>query len=153
MNQMSLDALAQFLIIAKRNTYAAQQGMVAPSRLASHDLAYEQGPFSYLDSYVGSRDFSGQEVVYYQSIPRWSMNYYGRMIEDDLPPGFIETLREALCLVTAGAPYRGIPIHHRGRYTYRCTSEGDMEWFQGEESIELDGRCIYELRFHGGRVE
>lgn len=152
MRQMSLDALAQFLIIAKRNTYAAQQGMVEPSRLASHDLAFEQAPFSYLDSYVGSRDFSGQEVVYYQSIPRWSMNYYGRMLEDDLPPGFIETLREALSHVTAEAPYRGIPIHQRGRYTYRCTSEGDMEWFQGEESIELDGRCIYELRFHGGSV-
>lgn len=152
MESMSITALKQFLVTAKQHTYAAQEGMVASSRLESHDLAYDQDDFHYHDSYVGTRDFSGEEVVYCQGKPVWSMNYCGRMLEDRLPPGFIETLREALCLVPQDAPYRGVATYHRGPYSYRCSSQGDVSWFHGEESIELEGACVYELRFHGGLV-
>ncbi len=146
------DELARFLVEAKRNTYASQMGKTASSRKGSKDLAYEKGGYRYLDSYFGEKDFSGQEVVYLDGVPVWSMNYYGRMTRDEVPPGFIETLREALRAVEEARPYRGSAEHVRGDYTYHCRSDGTVLSFQGRESIELEGREVYDLLFHGGQI-
>jgi len=144
--------LARFLVEAKRNTYAAQMGKISSSRKGSKDLGYGKGGYYYLDSYFGEKDFSGQEVVYLDDVPIWSMNYYGRMARDDVPPGFIETLREALLGVEEASPYRGCGRHTRGEYAYRCRSDGTVLSFQGRESIELTGQEVYHLLFHGGQI-
>ncbi len=144
--------LARFLVEAKRKTYAAQQGKVEPSRKGSKDLAFQSGDYVYLDSYFGEKDFSGQEVVYFRGTPTWSMNYYGRMLQDEVPPGFIETLRAALMRVEADRPFRGCRSYTEGRYSYSCSSEGTPASFSGHESIMLDGNAVYRLDFHGGQI-
>lgn len=35
------------------------------------------------DSYVGESNFSGQEVVYHQRTPVWSMTYFGYILDPD----------------------------------------------------------------------
>jgi hypothetical protein len=144
--------LVRFLVEAKRATYASQGGKVASPRKGAKDLAYQAGRYSYVDSYFGERDFSGQEVVYRDGDPFWSMNYYGWMLRDQIPVGFIETLREALLMVAEDRPYRGSPRYRRGSYEYTCRSEGTIDSFDGQESITYDGQEVYRLRFHGGRV-
>jgi hypothetical protein len=108
---MNLVELADFLVEAKVNTYAAQRGKVESSRKGSCDWAYGNGRYYYLDSYVGEIDFSGEEIVYLEERPIWSMNYYGKMLRDDAPEGFIETLREALLKIGREEPYRGCRYH------------------------------------------
>jgi hypothetical protein len=151
---MTADAgeLAGFLVEAKRNTYASRMGKTAPSRKASKDLGFARGKFRYLDSYFGERDFSGQEVVYYDETPIWSMNYYGRMASDEVPPGFIETLREALLKVEESRPFRGCGMYARGEYTYHCGSDGTLLFFHGQERIEHARQEVYRLYFHGGQI-
>jgi hypothetical protein len=39
-----------------------------------------------------------------------TMNYYGAMLADGLPEGFIETLREALLRVSPWSPIAAAPI-------------------------------------------
>jgi hypothetical protein len=144
--------LGLFLVEAKRNTYASEKGSVAPSRKGAKDLAYQKNGFSYVDSYFGEKDFAGEEVVYSMDIPIWSMNYYGRMLQDDVPVGFIETLREALLKVEVRAPYRGCGHLRRGDYDYYCHSEGNLRAFSGHEYIEYRQKEVYRLSFHGGQV-
>ncbi|MBN1696741.1 MAG: hypothetical protein JW881_04445 [Spirochaetales bacterium] len=144
--------LGSFLVKAKINTYAAQKGHVSPSRRASKDMAYTEGDYYYLDSYFGERDFSGQEIVYFRDKPVWCMNYYGTMLKEDPPPGFIETLREALLKVTVAAPFRGPEEYRRGTYIYRCSHEGTVSFFKGTEDIRYDGEEVYRLYFHGGDI-
>ena len=106
----------------------------------------------YLDSYFGSRDFSGEEIVYRLGEPVWSMNYFGKMLRDGLPEGFIETLREALALLPSEEPYRGCRRYERGPYLYEMEVEGPPGFYHGQEWISLEGEPVYRLYFHGGEV-
>jgi hypothetical protein len=149
---MNKTELAKFLVEAKKNTYATQKGKVNSSRKASKDLAYRKGDYFYLDSYFGRKDFSGEEIVYHKEIPIWGMNYYGKMFEDDLPEGFIETLREALVKVELKEPYRGCREYKRGEYLYSCDVDGSIDFYHGYEKIDYKGREVYRLYFHGGFI-
>ncbi len=148
-----MNNLRKFLVNAKRNTYATQKGEVPSSRKSSKDLAFVENDYYYLDSYFGEKDFSGEEIVYYKELPVWSMNYYGKLIKENLPEGFIETLREALQKVLEEKPFRGPEEYIRGRYKYRCSNEGDIDFFNGIESICYNNEEVYRLYFHGGYIK
>jgi Domain of unknown function (DUF5680) len=152
MTNFNENRLASFLVDAKRNTYASQRGKTSSSRIESHDLEYRNDGYFYLDSYFGEKDFSGQEIVYFTDKPIWSMNYYGRMLQDEVPQGFIETLRGALMRVEAERPFRGCNTYSEGKYFYSCTSEGSILSFAGQESIKYDGKEVCQLNFHGGQI-
>lgn len=147
------EKLNQFLLRAKRATYAAGTGDSAPSRPASHDLPYQEGNMFYLDTYLGGFKFIGEEAVWVDGSPVWSMNYYGWMTVDEIPEGFSPFLKETLLNVPAEAPYRGPATHHKGEFAYACTWDGTPECFYGREAISLRGDVIYELLFHGGEVK
>lgn len=67
--------LKQFIVEAKSQTYVSGGEVSPSSRLAAHDLHYENGEWTYLDSYFGGTDFVGQEVVWHKGQPVWSMCY------------------------------------------------------------------------------
>jgi hypothetical protein len=138
-----------FLIEAKRKTYAAGGPPTGSCRRASKDLGYISGEYEYLDSYFGAAGFLGEEVVYLRGIPIWGMNYYGKTIAD-VDVG--EILHAALMEPPREAPYRGPRSLTLGDREYRCSWEGEPESFFGEEEILRAGRRIYFLRFHGGSL-
>lgn len=147
---VNLHELNYFLVEAKKNTYAAKKGKIASSRLGSHDYFYQNEKYSYLDSYVGTSKFSGEEVVYENEIAIWSMNYYGRVIGNVFDGDF---LKEALKHVTLEQPYRGPESFHQGDYYYHNCVEGSMECFHGKEEIFYQDIKIYECYYHGGVLE
>ena len=73
--------------------YANKTNKVNSSRKESHDYSYQENNYTYLDSFFGAENFSGQEIVYKDEKPCWSMNYYGRVIEENFNGDF---LKEAL---------------------------------------------------------
>ena len=81
---MDNQALYDFIVRAKTATYVGSGEHAPACRPGSHDLKFEEVDWSYLDSYFGGRDFIGEEVVYYQGIPAWAMNYYGSILRADL---------------------------------------------------------------------
>jgi hypothetical protein len=145
--------LIDFLVAAKRNTYAAGKGAVIPSRAGAKDLEYTAGGFRYLDSYFGGKRFSGQEIVYKNGAPVWSMNYFGVLMPDQAPAGFSETLHEALLRVDRQAPFRGPDRYDNGSCRYECKHSGAIDFFQGTELIFHESSEVYRLFFHGGKVE
>jgi hypothetical protein len=141
-----------FLIRAKQATYASGISPSASSRTGSHDLPYAEGEYAYLDTYLGGFKFVGEEAVWKAGKPVWGMNYYGWMVSTSIPVGFSEFLKKALRHVPEDAPYRGPEEYSEGDFKYGCGSEGDLTRFSGEEWIELNGKVIYELVFHGGEI-
>jgi hypothetical protein len=142
-----------FLLKAKKSTYAAGEGgKVASSRQASHDLAYREGEWTYLDTYLGGFAFIGEEAVWRQEKPVWGMNYYGTMTVETIPEGFSQFLKRALLHVPPEAPYRGPAAFQEGDFTYTCYWSGGLDRFRGEETISLNGQLIYRLDFHGGII-
>ena len=142
--------IVDFLIRAKRATYAGKGAETASSRIKSHDLVYREDDLMYYDTYLGGEKFAGEEALWIADVPYWSMNYVGRVTGS---PFSGDLLKEALLHVPEDAPYRGPAQYEKGDYTYSCSVEGEFDWFQGKESITYQGRLIYECYFHGGMIK
>ncbi|MGL1891234.1 MAG: DUF5680 domain-containing protein [Spirochaetaceae bacterium] len=147
----SVDSLdvREFLCRAKINTYAGKGAEVSSSRVKSHDLQYSEDELLYLDTYLGSTKFTGEEAVWVSSTPVWAMNYTGRVIGDSFSGDF---LKECLSMVIPENPFRGPELYSSGDYTYCCKTIGDFSWFSGTEEIYFRGIKVYECLFHGGAV-
>ena len=52
----------EFLIKAKRKTYAGKGSETVSSREKSHDLVYRENNFMYYDTYLGGEKFAGEEA-------------------------------------------------------------------------------------------
>ncbi len=151
--KLDIKELKEFLVEAKKNTYAGDGQAVEPSRPGSKDLPYRKGDYYYLDSYLGSINFIGEEAVWHRDTPVWGMNYYGEMLVENIPDGFTKCLKEALQNLSFEASYRGPERYQLNGYRYECSWEGDIDSFFGEEFIYLDEKMIYRLRFHGGYLK
>lgn len=138
-----------FLIRAKKETYAGKGAQIAPSRPNSHDLQYSEGSLKYIDTYLGGSKFGGEEALWNENIPFWSMNYIGRVIGDNFSGDF---LKEVLLNVPEELPFRGPSEYIKNDYSYFCKINGDFHWFNGHEEIYYKKEKIYECIFHGGDI-
>lgn len=144
------EIIIDFLCRAKKSTYAGGGTECKSSRPKSHDLKYVEGNLKYIDTYLGGERFSGEEGLWQDDIPFWSMNYTGRVLDERFSGSF---LKEALSLVTEDNPYRGPIIYQNGQYKYHCIIKGEFKWFQGYEEIYFDDIKVYECYFHGGSIK
>ncbi|MCA9959052.1 MAG: DUF5680 domain-containing protein [Chloroflexota bacterium] len=151
---VSLTELNQFIVQAKAATYVGNGRNATACRIGSHDLKYQNGDFSYLDSYFGGTDFIGQEVVYYKDEPVWAMNYYGKIIEPETITA-AETgqiIKNSLSKMYEEGRFLGGFVHSVNGDTYADLSEGDVVSFTGKEWIARNGTRVYELVYHGGVI-
>ena len=144
-----LDELIRFRLEANVNTYAAFMNEVESSRLDSHDFRYDNGKYTYYDTYVGGERFAGEEAIWKEGTALYAMNYMGRVLSDGFSGNF---LKEALRAADTKMPYRGPEIYQSGEYVYKCKVTGDFSWFQGCEEIYKGDNKVYECVFHGGLV-
>ncbi len=151
---LDLQALHQFAIKAKKACYVGNGQPVSPSRLASHDLAFADGEWSYRDSYFGGTDFLGQEVIWFGSEATWVMNYYGFILRPDLitPTQAGDTLKQALSSPDSQARLLDNLSFDGPHGRYTITSKGYIDHFSGQESISVNGVITYVLDYHGGLV-
>lgn len=150
-----LQQLGSFIVRAKAATYVGDGEKTTACRMGSHDLKFEDGAFSYLDSYFGGEDFIGQEVVYYQGEPLWAMNYYGRIIDAQKITAAEagQIIKKSLSRLYAEGRFLGGFEHVVAGSTYVDTNQGDLESFRGKEWITRANSRVYELVYHGGRIK
>lgn len=142
--------IIEFLIRAKKAAYAGKGPESASSRPASHDLQYSEGDLLYIDTYLGGEKFAGEEAIWKDGQPVWSMNYCGRVIAEGFSGDF---LREALANVPFDKPYRGPDEYRNGGYLYKSSVTGDPHWYNGFEEIYNGSVKVYECMYHGGDVK
>ena len=85
-----LDELIAFRLEANVNTYAAFMNEVEGSRLTSHDFRYDNGKYTYYDTYVGGEEFAGEEAVWKDGVAVYAMNYMGRVLSDGFSGNFLK---------------------------------------------------------------
>ena len=149
-HKIEISERACFLVKAKKATYANKTNKVNSSRKESHDYSYQENNYTYLDSFFGAENFSGQEIVYKDGKPCWSMNYYGRVIEENFNGDF---LKEALLQVDEELPFRGPLFYQKGEYLYLLRIQGKIDFFQGVEEIYYQTYKVYEGFIQGGIVK
>ena len=149
--EYNANKIIQFLILAKKNTYAGHGSEEQVStRPKSHDLVYNKGKFKYIDTYLGGEQFIGEEAVFIDDEPIWAMNYNGIEINDKFSSNF---LKKALSTVNAEMPYRGQNKYQDGDYTYICETNGNFEYFNGKEIIYFQNEKVFECNFSGGIIK
>jgi hypothetical protein len=151
---IDIDELATFIVRAKAATYVGDGQHETPCRSGSHDLRFSNGEWVYLDSYFGGTDFIGEEVVYFAGKPVWAMNYYGRILRDDLltAPQAGQMIKTSLSLMYREGRFLGGFEHIENDLTYIDTSEGNAASFYGREFIRREQQIAYELLYHGGLI-
>jgi hypothetical protein len=155
MNHVQPQALHDFIVRAKQATYVGSGQKLLPYRLGSHDLQFTEGDWAYHDSYLGDRDFIGQEVVYYRSQVVWGMNYFGRILQPDRISAAEagQVIKASLSRMYREGRFLGGFEYTLENFKYVDTSQGDVQFFQGQEWIERDGNKVYELIYHGGVIQ
>jgi len=152
---MDLNQLSQFLVQAKINTYAnsAENGGIAFTS-GRKMFEFEQDAFRYNDIYSGFKNFSGQETVFYLGKLGWQMNYEGEVLDAKLDPHQVyDFLKKALRQVTLVKPFRGPNHFVEGNFEYINKSEGDLNKFQGKETIYFHNQEVYHLHYYGGEIK
>ncbi|MFN2130515.1 MAG: DUF5680 domain-containing protein [Anaerolineae bacterium] len=154
MEDAQLEQLHRFIVEAKAATYVGDGSRSAPYRPGAHELQYQQGTFSYVDSYFGGTDFVGQEVVYHEGQPVWAMNYYGHILrpEQITAAEAGQMIKESLSRMYAQGRFLGGFQHVAGELTYVDSSGGDLTSFIGHEWIVRGCERVYELMYHGGLI-
>jgi len=153
-----IQGLQKFLVQAKKQAYANENAKKSASpRPGSEDYHYENGKWVYHDTYFGGKKFLGEEVAYRDGRPKWGMNYYGFVLDDDLAEETVDkVLRPALMKVGEDAdvlPVRGPREFASGEWKYSFAAEGDLTNFTGLEEISKNGEVVYRLYCHGGFIE
>lgn len=150
--------LIQFLLTAKKQTYASQgdEFSLTPLLTDTKQLEYQQGDFSYRDIYAGQLFFVGQEIVYNNNQAVWSMAYSGGILDNvtdqkNVYPiyGF---LRKCLSEVDYDSPFRGPALLVDKDYTYENSVVGHFDAFHGVEKIYHSKSLVYQLNYSGGRI-
>ena len=151
---MDIALLNDIVVKAKAATYVGGGVKSGSSRTGSHDLAWEEGEWRYLDSYFGGTDFIGQEVIWYRGTPLWAMNYYGYVtlpaLIDAQRAG--ETIKAALSAMYATGRFLGGFEWSGPHGVYLDRSTGDVSHFRGRETIMVCGQQAYALDYCGGLV-
>lgn len=148
--------MRDFLIEAKRHTYAAQgdDASVVPLLPRSRQLEYGNESLLYRDVYFGMAYFVGLETVYQKGQPYWSMSYAGGVDQAvtamDEVRSIYAFLRAALRQVSAEYIFRGPSNFRDGDYDYENSFDGNFETFRGSEVIRQTGRIVYTLSYSGG---
>jgi len=154
METINLKELADFLNKANKHTYAADDEKVEPTRLRSHDLEYQKGDLVYHDTYFGTGNFIGEEIVYKKEVPVWGANYFGFILDSRYTPKQIyDFLKKALMQEYNDLiPVRGPKMFRNGDWAYQNSADGKLDNFSGKEEILFNNKIIYRCLYHGGLV-
>lgn len=152
-----MNNIKEFLIEAKKQTYANENiEKVNNSRLNSKDYEYKKDNMIYHDTYFGGTNFIGEEVVYINNETYWGMNYYGVTLDNTLGEEAMDkALRPALMMVGKDniIPVRGPKEFINCEYKYTFEVEGNLDCFNGVETIYKSDKKIYELKCNGGLIK
>lgn len=145
--------LIEFLIKAKVSTYAdGIKYKVLSTKPNSIDYHYEEDNFIYHDTYLGSKEFYGEEIVLFDNKPIWHMEYKGGVLNDESIDVYAKVLKPALKNVDKKLPLRGSQEFCIDDYKYTFEINGTLNRFEGKERIYKKDKLVYELICHGGKL-
>ncbi len=127
-------------------TYAGSGPRVASERGGFQELVFEEGDWSYRDSYTGDIRSRGQEIIRYRGDPVWAQSYgggmEGRFARDrDLSGRNMAFLKTALSSGDKRTRFqpRGPRELVHGDWRYAAEWVGDIVEFRGAEEIHHQG--------------
>ncbi len=152
---MKIEKLKQFLVQAKKNTYASGgENKADVFSGGRRKYTYKQDDFEYIDIYKGHEEFVGKEEVKQADQLVWQMEYRGKILSEKISADDIyKFLRKALKMVSGDSLFRGPENFTEGNYKYINNTKGDIEDFSGIEKIFYKDELVYELSYKGMMIK
>src|SRR3989338_1145695 len=149
-----LEELADFIVEANGNTWAADGNEIAAERKGYKELEYQRGEWRLRDSYTGYFRAPGMTTIYFKEKPSWTMAYGGtgqlEGYEEIVQPTFT-FLKQALMCVSPQMPLRGPEEFVVDDWTYKFKLvRGDITDFLGEEVITKKDSKVFTQTVMGG---
>lgn len=149
--------LAEFIVEANRETWAADKGKVEPTRPGFKRHVYERGDWKLDDEYTGHFKAPGMTTVFYKDIPVWVMQYGGGGMQKGYEERSKEAyafLRKALMRVTLELPFRGPEEYSEDGWRYVLKLKlRSIKNFEGFEQIYTpSGVWIFDQTIMGGII-
>ncbi len=143
--------LKKTIIDGRKHGFAGSGAPVDNPRLrGSTEYEYQKGDWAYQDIYFSGKDnFIGQEVVYYNLKPIWSMVYMGDNIFDEEETDF---LKYALMYLSEKVRFGGQGEVNRKGLAYKDSGEGSFEKFFGQEVVTKRNGKICKINYRGGLI-
>ncbi len=151
---MDTDSLRKFLIESNKAGYFSgeeKKWIKEPNN--STTIPYVRGPWRAHDNFFGGEPYGGRLVIFYENKPVWIMVYYGYIAKEEDTNPIYSVLRNALMKMPDDIPLRGPSEYKEGNLIYTNRSEGNLEQFSGEESINRDNKKLYKSNYRGGLVD
>jgi hypothetical protein len=154
---LNLNTLKEFLYNANENGYAGAGQKILPERPGYDEIEYQEGDWYFRDSYAGHYFAPGQETVYFQNEPVWSMAYSGGMKpawhhKDEFTKETIVFLKQALLAMEKSKPFRGPAVLKQDDWQYVSHIKGDVKDFIGNEKIFYKNELVFEQNYIGGVI-
>lgn len=155
MINMDVAKLRQFLVNAKKNTYAS--GGESGTRTlfdGAKEYIFESGNLKYVDRYRGHEKFNGEENVFENNKIIWRMKYDGKILSNKIPADDIYSfLKIALKKIPSDKPFRGPKKLIDKEFKYINNIKGNIEEFSGKEKIFYRNELIYNLVYNGKIIQ
>ncbi len=155
----NLQDLEKFLGKTLSQTYATGENkIITPERPGFEEYGLTEGDWSYRDSYFGGSISWGQESVFYQGVPAWSLIYGGGMLKElwddkELEKLTFGVMKKALIHSRNGKDEflpRGPRCFRDDTSVYIAEWEGDITWFRGQEKVFVQDKLVHIYDFAGG---
>lgn len=151
------DQIFAFINRAGKATYAGDGAEVEnPERPGFKELEYEEGEWTYRDSYTGYYRSRGMEVVRFKREPVWTSLYGGGMIagKEDLADKTFSFLKKAMSADEENfLSFRGPHELEDSEWRYNYKQNGDVFEFHGYEEIYFKGELVFFHRILGGVID
>lgn len=154
-SMLDKDRLCEFLVEAKKSTYAAGSSRPEKSEKDfSTTLTFRDWNWKYHDNYFGWEPYGGREVVFFKGQPVYIMTYYWAVNSDVSDLKMIYSfLQEALRLIQLENPFRGPSEYKKDTLAYINNFTWEIDNFSGEEKIFLGWKEVYRAKYIGGFVD
>lgn len=141
-----------FLIKARQSTYAA--GMKPEIINDGNTYVIKGGNLEYRDTYFDQhRYFQGQELIFQDGKPIWSMSYRGAATEDMEPGKVFDVLQKFIKEYADKVRFGENFETEENGFRYKCIANGEINEFKGREEIYQNGKLAHWMDYFGGIIK
>lgn len=142
----------KFLIKARQSTYAS--GMKPEVINKGNTYIIKSDNLEYRDTYFDQHQFfQGQEVLFENNKPVWSMSYRGAATENAEPGEVFDILQKFIKVYAEKVRFGNNFQKNEGEFKYSCQASGDLAEFAGREEIYQRGKLAHWMNYFGGEIK
>lgn len=144
--------ILNFLIDSRPKTYASGKEAEIANGFKAYSI--KKGDLEYRDAYTDQdRFFQGQEVIFQNGKPIWSMSYRGAAEVGADTKEVFRFLQKILREHSDEVRLPGKKKYQNGKWQYEDNCGGSIDEFFGEEKIYKDKKLVHWMKYFGGEIK